>query len=410
MIVYCITPSLTHHFIHSLTHSHAPSNTHSLTSANTHSDTSSNSPCNTPSHTSSHSFFNAPTNPISNPRSLILQPPLTPSQANGRVFIDAATHDSLPRETKSRLTPLEYELHLKGQARPMRPYYYSSDEPPTVPMGDDIASSNSQYVVLNAEIAAEFGRQLDRVCLPSMRNTLVTDHLMVAGAAALNHPTEGGSQEDTPGSRQMKNAHLLNRTSGKNKASMDRSNHSKHGSSSMHNVSTRISNIIPLEPTFQNTLLNASQRHNSPSEGSDNSNLRGGAQIGNNLSSENSVGSFSVGSRNTGASPMQPFLERRRSSMRKSSLSGNLTGAMNAIGAMVLAVGNTPAAASHKSNTSSDVSQRSAKVHIASKRLAGGLSRRVSGGGAAGGLESLLNESNEPSHRKSSGAGLLAVS
>ena len=50
-------------------------------------------------------------------------------KANGKVLIDAATFDSLPRKTKEllRLNPTEY--WLKGRPEPLRPYFYDSMSP-----------------------------------------------------------------------------------------------------------------------------------------------------------------------------------------------------------------------------------------------------------------------------------------
>jgi class 3 adenylate cyclase len=95
-------------------------------------------------------------------------------KAKGKVFIDEATYDSLPRETKNFISPLAHELELKGQARPVRPYFYSSDDPPAFPSGDDTsAAGSSEYVVLNKGITEKLAAQLDRACLPSLRSNAV---------------------------------------------------------------------------------------------------------------------------------------------------------------------------------------------------------------------------------------------
>ena len=95
-------------------------------------------------------------------------------KSKGKVFLDEATYDSLPRETKNFISPLAHELELKGQALPIRPYFYASELPPAFPSGDDTtAASSSEYVVLNKGIAEKLAAQLDRACLPSLRSGVV---------------------------------------------------------------------------------------------------------------------------------------------------------------------------------------------------------------------------------------------
>ena len=172
-------------------------------------------------------------------------------------------------------------------------------------MGDDIASNNAQYVVLNAEIATQFGRQLDRVCLPSMRNTFMADSLMTAGAAALSLPTEGNPQKDILSPRHLKNAHVLNRTTSRQKLfNLDSSHHSKLGSS----IHTK--NIVATDDhtiAAQNTLQNAG------------TNPLGTSSPQPSLERRRSNASADRFSNNVSG---KPSMDRRRSSARKSSLAG----------------------------------------------------------------------------------------
>jgi class 3 adenylate cyclase len=82
------------------------------------------------------------------------------SKADGRVYMDAATHESLPRDTKKCITPCTQEYQLKGQAKPIRPYTYAADTPCTLPLGDDTTAASNQLVALSAAVTAKVAAQV----------------------------------------------------------------------------------------------------------------------------------------------------------------------------------------------------------------------------------------------------------
>ena len=82
------------------------------------------------------------------------------SKAGGRVYLDTATYESLPRETKKFISPCAQEYQLKGQAKPIRPYTYASDTPCAFPAGDDQTAGSNQLVALSAAVTAKLGAQV----------------------------------------------------------------------------------------------------------------------------------------------------------------------------------------------------------------------------------------------------------
>ena len=94
------------------------------------------------------------------------------SKAKGRVFVDAATYNNLPRGNKKNLKLFDVALELKGQKDPVRPYILDNTiQSPLLLLGDDPGDMIPDALI-RQQVLETIATQLDLTCHEMLR-TLV---------------------------------------------------------------------------------------------------------------------------------------------------------------------------------------------------------------------------------------------